>query len=892
MEMVNSLKRYIRAIVPKIVYKSAREAEKYETQATRIAGDEYIGAMLQTDNWLLIRPEELTAATLNQAGIYDADLIAKIQNDSFLIPEEKRDKVVELRRKRIIENFEEKNNYYRMLAGLPDVDANFIYLSPIDLQGFGYVKDLQEDYDNDNIAALTPLHKLPQSVLNAMEDDGYLEEVYKIYNEDPDYNAEYIHHLGYRRVDVLQSRLAGHFELLYVPRPDNANRFNRDFLLYYEEARQYFLTQVYNFHYSSRYDFYEGYMGFFIMVMTIQRMVNSMFEVMAERDFYDLETCRMFLEAYGVPFIDALTFRQQKALVKNLNILIKEKCTSQVFYDILSILEYDKYDLTKYLLVKQHKTAQLNDEEEPKPIFIYRTVLDNEGNVSYELDKSKTYEYYFVGVPMDETDINLEELSSANSHSYNEVTAPDELWYEDSELVEKLQDSEINYVETKYTNISVVIRMQEVMFEHVYLQKILCDKANQTSGIMVDIPLMLPTKISLFEIEIILICLLAKYYKIVPDLLTSPSKSLSVLGFNFDADLDAIKDEIIGNPTIYSSKLVRYIQNIHLQSVADVNQMYANVHMLAKLLTETMQTTTSEVVYHAYKKLYLTLLVTNVHNEVFNLPDGSTPETYMDWLKAYDYPMYDYIDALDSTACVDKINYIATKMATWFPDTKNLKYLNPIDLTVINGIIRLLRWFKSYTIEIKEMEVVYLFDSKYYNLMKMMSRMWFHASGTIRETDIGYHDWVTTCTALMRNDELRGRLFEALRMSETMSYAERDKRMKDMVHLVTKLHMRDDLFGEYSDTISFVVSGFLKKVEKDGLLYERRLATSESVLNEISATMKDKTIRVGAESMTVQERIIGDYMDALTYAFGSMQVGEKMQMTDTRRPLKFIVHDT
>ena len=39
------------------------------------------------------------------------------------------------------------------------------------------------------------------------------------------------------------------------------------------------------------------------MVMALQRMVDSMFEVMVDRDFYDVETCRMFLEAYGVPFV-------------------------------------------------------------------------------------------------------------------------------------------------------------------------------------------------------------------------------------------------------------------------------------------------------------------------------------------------------------------------------------------------------------------------------------------------------------------------------------------------------------------------------------------------------------------------------------------------------------
>ena len=887
MEMVNSFKRYLRAIVPKIVIKSAREAEKYETEQSRLAGDEYIGARLQTDSWLMIRSEALSDKVLNAVGIYDKELISKIKADSFLIPEDKRDKVVELRRKEIIENYVEQNNYYRMLAGLPDIGADNIYIDPDDLAEYGYTKDKKEDYENGDISKLTPVHLLPQSVLNAMDSSGYLQELYDSYVEDRVYNPEYIKYMGYRKIDILQSRTAGHFELLYVPRPDNANRFNRDFNLYYEEARQYFLNQLYNFNYSFTYDYYEAYMGFFILNMAIQRMVDSMFEVMIERDFYDLETCRMFLDAYGVPWVDMLTLHQQKTLVKNLNILIMEKCTSQVLYDILGLIEYDNYDLTKYLLVKQHKTAQLNDEEEPRPIFIYRTILDEEGNASYELDKSMTYDYYFVGVPMNETDIKLAQITDANSHSYDEVTVPDELWYEDRELVQKLQDAEINYVETKYTNIAVTLRMQEVMFEHIYLQKMLCDKGNETSKIKLDVSLISPTPVSLLELEVMLICMMCKYNHMKPNLLTSPSQSLAVLGFNFDADLEAIKAEITSKEgkRIYSQKLVNYIKDIQFRTASDVNEMYNNVKMLHKLLVETMQTTASEVVYHAHKKLYMALFITDVHNEVFKLSDGSIPTTYMDWLKENDFYMYSYIDELDSEACVDKINYITTKMSTMFADTEYLKYLNPIDMTVMNGIIRLLRWFKSYTIEIKEMEVVYLFDSKYYNLMKMMSRMWFHQHEVVRELDIGYHEWVQSCTQLLMNKEFRGKFFDILRVSEHMSYKEMTGLMYDAFHLYANLSLRDYMSGWFSDIlVCFEGSGYMEFSEYASILSESTKAYDNIYINEQhedTTLAKDAMIRLGDGTMVTRDIMNRDYADHILIGTKSAKFTESGKLIES-----------
>ncbi len=885
MEMVNSFKRYLRAIVPHIVYKSSREAEKYETGTTRLAGDEFVAAMLRTDNWMAVRPKTLSVKVLNAVGIYDNELIMKIRSeDIYLVPEEKRAKALELRRQEIIQNYTERNNYYRMLAGLPDLNADSIYLSPTDLAAFGYTKDSIEDYNADRLDNLTPLHELPQTVLNAMEKQGFLDEIYATYSELNYYNAEYIKYLGARRIDIVTARTAGHFELLYVPRPDNANRFNRDFILYYEEARNYILSQVYNFHYSANYDFYESYMGFFILVMAIQRMVDSMFEVMVDRDFYDLETCRMFLDAYGVPFIDTLTLRQQKTLVKNLNILIMNKCTSQVMYDILSLIEYDNYDLTKYLLVKQHKTAQVDDESEPKPIFIYRTVLDDDGNASYELDKTQTYDYYFVGVPMNENDIDLVEITDANAHSYESVTVPDSLWIEDRELVEKLQEAEINYVETKYTNIAITLHMQEVVFEHIYLQKMLCDKKYETSNITVDISMISPTPVSLFELEVMLICIMCKYYKTEPDLLTSPSQALAVLGFNFDLDLEAIRHEITSHPDLYSQKLVSYIKDIYFSTTSDVNEMYRNVRELNRLLVETMQITQDERVYHATKKLYNALLVTDVHNEVFALPDGSIPETYMDWLKAYDFPIYTYIDELEPEACVDKINYIATKMSTMFVDAEYLKYLNPVDTTIVNGIIRLLRWFKSYTIDINDMEVIYLFDSRYYNLMKMMTRMWFHASMSIKELDIGYHEWINAMSAVMKKKETRGKLFDFIRTSSKLDLKDFFNLMRDSTKLVARISPKDLMMGMYSDTIVYLKgTGYIKLVEKGGSLYDSIYSFADTYLRD-NVSMQDLATNM-SENEILREIMSTRYSDTPLFGTKYKRQDDKQFSYDVIEPL-------
>ena len=877
MELVNSFKKYLVAIVPEMVYKSVTEAEKHETTSSRLAGDQYVEAKLKTGDFASIRNGTISVSVLNQVGITDQYMIDLINKDKLVIPNELQDTVLELHRKEIINNYEEQNDYYRMLYGLPGKDTSYIYLSPSELNSYGYYKDKHEDYDNDNLDKLTPLHKLPQNVLNIMETSGVLKEIYEEYSSKSGYNAEYIKYLGSKKIEPLVSRMAGQYELLYVPTVDSASRFTRDFKIYYEEARQYFLNQIYNYHFNSEYGFYEGYIGFFILVMAVQRTINSLFEVVVQRDFYDIETCRTFLSAYGVPFISTFTFNQQLALVKNLNILLMEKCTTTVLYDLLDILGYERYNITKYLLVKQHKTEQIGDTVEVKPVFVYKTTLTNEGVPIYELDKSEMYDYYFIARDVKDNDTTLVEEPAPEAYSYKSLTEDDVYWIEDSELIDKLQEDEINFVETKYAGISAVIRMYEVLFEHIYLQKMICDKGSETSNIKVDLPLITNHDVSLLDMEVLLICLLCKYNNVSPDLLVSPSKELSVLGFNFDADLEAIKNDVLSHPDIYSKELSKYILNITFNTVSDVNEMYGDVKKLRDILVECMETTTSPKVYHAYKKLYNTLLITDVHNEVFSLGDGSIPETYIDWLEENNYPLYEFIIDLGHDEILDKINYITTKMISWFTNCKYLDYLNPMDDSVIDGILKILRWFKSYTIDIKKLDVVYLFDSKYYNLMKLMSQMYFHANEIIRETDIGYNDWVNSISANIEKFEKDNTLSDAMQFTDHSTLKDYDKVLYDKLSKTTASEVIKETDIGYSDILSSI-SAYISKSETKNKLSEFVKYSSTLRINEMRSIIRDSAKKSLLSMESFDKKT---YCDKMINNICNSTIKEKMKMRDS-----------
>lgn len=746
--MLNSFKKYLLTTVPKLVIKNNYLAELNETQESRFAGDQYVIAKLKIDTFQ--SHSSFSKKVLLLSGLTDLSEIDKMEHDKELIPLKWREAVLEAQRTVVISEYEELNDYYRMIAGLPAIGQDPI-LIPVDFleNEYGYI---QPEEDKLNGIISLPLHLLDQAYLNAMEIDGVLKMYHKAY---PDH--DYIPYLGERKIDIATARRAEHFSLLYVPRLDQAYRFYRDFIFYYEECREYFMNVVYNFNYRNIYDYYDGFIGFMILHMTIQRMISSLFKVLVDRDFYDLETVRVFLASYSIPFVELFTMNQQKLLVKNLNILLRRKASTRVFYDILELLGYNNFDLLKYVLVKQHIMIQKDDESLPKPVFIYKSYVDELGNPILILDYSSMYQYYFVGVEMDETDIRIPHEGDSTAYSYDELTEGDSTWIKDNELAQALDDITMNYIETKYAKVRLTIRIQEMMFELVYLGRMLLDKKHDTSKIFIDIPLITSAPASLYHIQLLLICLMCKRLGMQSTLLSSPSQILYVYGFDFTDDLNKIKKDIAANKKLQGSEVSKYLETIIMRTPQDVNRMYGNIKGLYKFLEKAMQLTTDPDVYHAYKKLYDTLMIMEYESEVYAV-NGVIPKTYLEVLEHENYALYDFITNLKASEdCIDYINYIATKLTTLLDNTEYLSYLNPVDTYIVEGILKILRAFKSFTLDIKGMETIYLFDSRLQNMIKMMDKGWMKVDLKTGDEFVRYSDadYLYQGTIRLPNDTMK-----------------------------------------------------------------------------------------------------------------------------------------
>ena len=696
--ILNKFYKFLVESIPGCVVKYSSQASRYETIETKRNGDHYVSASLGTDT--LLSYPELSDSVLEKSGFTVAEFELYKYNP-LDVPKDKVNTVLKHARAEFLEKYEEKNNYYRMLNGLPDYESyDEIWFED---------ESIYEQYGLEPC----PVHEIPHRYLKALEDRGMLEEL-KEYNPE----AKYLDYLGNRRIDIVSARRADNYEMLYFPNLTDSYSFYRSFLTMYEECRQYFLTVVYNKFFSSKYSEYDGYIGFMIMTMCINRMIVSNFKVFVERDFYDEFSTQVFLNAYGVPYSSRFTLSQMKLIAKNLNILLRVKHTDMALLDVIDILGYHEFTLSKYYLVKQHLL-----DNDGNPIFKYK--IDSETGEEV-FDEEAMYQYHFSRVPVLADNVQEYLTDLTNRKSYLSVTTDDPYWIEDKELMDKIRDTKFNYIETKYMDLSIVYKMYAILFETVYLTRAILDKREDTSKVLVSLSKLGSLEIPIFDVMIFLISIVCKFYKVEPNILNTPSKVLHIAGFNYNADIDAIRKDIESHPNVYNQEILKYINNVVFTKPSDINNFYVQIKNLDRKLTQLITTASTLESYRAYRKLYDTLMYIDNNASLYSLPNGIVPEKFTEYLEFANPSLYDAYNKLETDDDISEmIGYVTTRLMNIFTSTKYLNHIQVMDTSLVDALVKLLRYFKSLTVDLRGIDIIVLFDSRlmngahFYHSMKM-----------------------------------------------------------------------------------------------------------------------------------------------------------------------------
>ena len=209
-------------------------------------------------------------------------------------------------------NYEDLNEYYRTLAGLPPLGTNGLKLSECNV-----------DYDITglDLDPETYIHKLTDSEIEVFDSYGLIDEIYLA---NPSY--KYLKFIGKRRIDSHLARKAFNFSILYIPMSDSIEVYNK-FIEALEVNRVYFLNCLYSEAQKLDSPYYDKTLMFLIIINAMMDVIGNTQQFLIDREIFDLRTVKYILEANGVEYFPDIPLKYQKRLVKNLNRLIKYKST-------------------------------------------------------------------------------------------------------------------------------------------------------------------------------------------------------------------------------------------------------------------------------------------------------------------------------------------------------------------------------------------------------------------------------------------------------------------------------------------------------------------------------------------------------------------------------------
>lgn len=767
-ETIKELKKIMMSLTVKMRHKG----EGIDSKESAFNAARYISAMDATDRFISYPYFSIDAVIAAGIASNEGDA-AYYAVDSSRIPTAYRARVVEEQRKYIIKNYVEINPYYRMLNGQPALDRTKHYA------------DL-DFYDKHGIE-VKPVYRFTDLEVVTLKTSGELDRIKSRYSED----IEYLDYLGDKKIDPYKARKAHNFQILRVDYGTN-NTLIDNYLTIYEQNRSYVMNVLYVKAFSKTKVYYDEFMAMLINVMTAQRAIVDVFKSGISRDFFDLGLVQALLESYNVPFIEELPIEYQVLLCKNLNKLLHYKSTDKVLFDIIDLMGFNGTDIFKYYLVKNHRM-----DNEGNPIFEYKD--DGKGNMVENVDVM--YDIHYKKVNIRETNEELELSNPLNRLDYKSVAASDPLWWDDdSELLQKLYEEEFNYINTKYLGMNVMYKMTEVLFEIIHAFKILRDNKDETRSINISFDKVTPgRKIDLFTLFNFMTAALCKRRRLKGEIITSHTKVMSLVGFNFELDFAELREYLHENrDLIKSNEILAYIAKTEMSTVKEVSDMFTNIVDLWKLISNEMGRTADFKVYKIYEKLYKTLFISDYMQEVFTKSDGTIAYTYLDMLSDLDPDLFEKVMAADDDVLDSYIRYGVGLLQSIYQSSKHLTLIINDSTPLVESLLKLINFFKSYTVEMLSFNVIYVFDHPYLHGIKILDKIQRMSANSIIDDDVVLTDILKVFSQMTTEQKLfamekfhatsfihileEAFIFDKIRIESSMNV--NDKDTMDMIDIV------------------------------------------------------------------------------------------------------------
>ena len=603
--------------------------------------------------------------------------VSRCYYEPKLIPENLRSVIVEDQAQRVIDTFEEKNEYYRMLSGLPPLEDHFwIYIS-----------------DQPGIPSDVPIHQLSVEQISRLEVTGYLDKLKK---DNPD--KKYLNYLGIHSIDVISARLAKPFEILRIGSPSNALT-QKMFEEEYYKARRYIMATLYNRDLFTNKTLYDPIIGVIMVTLAIRNTL-----VPNEAEYLNFEEIlNAILESYGLlQYFEKFPFTFKKRLVLALDNIIKVKGTDGVLVDICRRFSVDNFTAKRYYLMK----TQAKDED---------------GNVVFSGDIDQDYDLHFVKAAIEDHDIKY---NPDNLVQYEEVVNNDYLWQLTEDERHAIMNEDFNLMMTKYIDIEAAYDLSALTFEvccfiNLLLQsrdnelKIRCTNMYATGG-----------SSNIYTMILFLLAGLAKRANFDGNIVYDAENISEILRFDYGEIQSAIQ-EIVNKYELQIDVNDQLIPNYQSPPALDkpfgvVNDqrmvdVYVYNRELYNAILEEMKTTTDIRKYEALSNARDCMYYSYMEHKDFTKSDGTYANTYYEMLYDVDPKLAKKLDSLDVKEDANELDklliYILEKLEDLF-STPELKYLflntpNTYGTLISKYLRTAINVFKASSVQLESINVFF-----------------------------------------------------------------------------------------------------------------------------------------------------------------------------------------
>lgn len=547
----------VKRILEFIEIKDLSEAMKYETSEIRDMSEMWMNAKTDVDSYITYRRFwDISMFQEVVSNVKIKDINYWIDHPSN-VPLNFRDNLLKRGREMFMKSYEEKNDYYRMLNGLPqfaEKPADFIYLT--------------EPLRNQLHASKSPIHLLsPLIQNNYMNTDEYK----SVLAANPD--KKYLKYLGMYKIDIFTSRLAKDFEVIRYPlnRSDiNPNLINI-FVELYADYREYVMTTLYNNQFEGLYQNYRTFMGILIQSFVLLQISNKALESNNSRKFLDDSILHIILSMHDIPRTLLMTNEIRRTLVINMLKLVREKGENDIYYDLISILGYQDIIVSKLMLMKGQQFDKDNN---------YQT-MNRDGKPFTDKDDTKKIDVdpYFIQVDLqDKNPYDTITSGKAPIHEYHKIIDNDPTWWDLPDTRKILNDSNYTIADSKYIMIEAVIHQIKYLFESIYFTRMILDNKTATDQFLIEIPEIFGTEmVSIYDLMVYIISATCMNNKLNGDIISEESNLVSTAGFNFDMDLDSFTEFINTTQYVDKERIMLFMENLTMTTQADINRLFNDV---------------------------------------------------------------------------------------------------------------------------------------------------------------------------------------------------------------------------------------------------------------------------------------------------------------------------